>query len=620
MSELSQEEYKNLKNNLENNINYEKNEKNNNKKPSHYSRFLLQLYKILEEDKYKDIIHWGDNGKYFVIENVHDFTEKILPKYYNHNNYSSFVRQLNMYDFHKKKSNSEGHHIFQHNNFIKGQKELIKTILRKRKKDKNKNITSLIPFNTELVKYNQNYLLNDLHNNYNNKIEKKEIIPSDKHSLSLDEEKDNNTQFNQFNVDNIEQSLIEYNKKNFLSPSINDQLAAIKLKQNLIGNNNNDKININYNLNNNNINNVNINNNKKITKKTIYDLLNCLINNVEDNSKKQEKINEKIDSLSNKYLEYINKNNALLDEIKSKIDYNKKFETVVCFILEIQKIKNEGSLKNILISNDINNNHIQENQNDLNNLEIINLAEPKKEINGIVPANDFLQKKTYGIMEPFQSFLNKYMEKNKNRGLLTNSENNTNIIKNETINEDNNKSNKNDNNTNLILKNGSPNKYDNKGKDKDKNIETGKDLNNSIFKYNNLENHKNRSPSFDFNSSIFKRKRSSSFNSLYSNNTNFNNFNNFNDNFNNNDFIFKKDSINDNNIFCNNNQNNTNDINNFNSNNLNKSFELDFTQEKNLERKDSLNNSGISYLDLGANKTYKINDIFGGDNNSINFT
>ena len=570
MSEL-QKECQNLFNNPENN-NDNKNENILKKKSHHYSRFLLQLYQILEEDKYKDIIHWGDNGKYFLIENVHDFTEKILPKYYNHNNYSSFVRQLNMYDFHKKKTNSDTQ-SFQHNKFIKGQKELINTIKRKRRKE---NITSLIPLNTGLVKYNDNYLY-DLNNHYLNKSEKKENLSSDMHSLSLDEEKDNI----QLNTDNIEQSLIEYNKKNII-PEIGDQLSSLQLKQNLIPQNNNNPI----------INNNISNGNKKITKKTIYDLLNCLINNAEDNSKKQKKLNTKIDSLSNKNLEYINKNNSLLDEIKSKIDYNKKFETVVCFILEIQKIKNEGGLKNILISNDINNNNHK--NNDLNNLEIINIPESKREINGIIPANDFLQKKTFnnGIIEPFQTFLNKYMEKNKNRGLLTNSE---------TINNKNNSINSkeeliNKENKNLLIING-----DNKTKDKDKG-----DINNnkSIFKEINLDNNKNRTSSFDFSSSIFNRKRSSSFNSLFSNNTN---------NFDlNNDFIFKKDIIDNNsksnNIFLGNNKNNE-------TYNLNKSFEGDFNQEKS----NSLNNSIISYFDL-SNKTDKINDIFGGEANSINFS
>jgi len=604
MSVLSNEHYQNIDNNNKNN--HIKNKKQSG------SRFLLQLYKILEEDKYKDIIHWGENGKYFEIVNVHDFTEKILPQYYNHNNYSSFVRQLNMYDFHKKKTNSE-EHAFQHSRFIKEQKDLIKTILRKRKKDKNKNITSLIP----LVNYNDNYLLNDLNNNYKNKLDLKQNLTSDKHSLSLDEEKDNS----QFNVDNIEHSLIEYNKKNYL----NDQLAEIQLKQNLMNNNNNlnininmnDNININKNINiNNNINNVN----KKITKKTIYDLLNNLISNTEDNSKKQKILNLKIDSLSNKYSEYINKNNTLLDEIKSKTDYNKKFESVVCFILEIQKIKKEGGLKNILISNDINNNHIHDNSNDLNNLEIINLAEPKKEKKGIVPANEFLQKKTFnnGNIDSFHSFLNKYMDSNKNRGLLTNSEtinNNININnnKNEIKEIDNKNNNDINNNNNLLLAN------EDLKNDNDTNKEDLKDIKKCLLKDNNFDEYKNRSPSIDFTSSIFNRKRSSSFNSLFSNNTN-----NFNDNFNNNnDFNFKKDEINNtktNNILCKDNQNINCDMNNF-GGNFNKSFDAaDLNQDKISERKDSLNNSSISYLDLYNNKSDKMSDIFGGDNNSINFS
>ena len=603
MSELSQEDYENMSNNFENNIGGEKiHEKN---KKNHNSRFLLQLYTILEEDKYKNIIHWGDNGKYFIIENIHDFTEKILPKYYNHNNYSSFVRQLNMYDFHKKKTNENGH-TFQHEKFIKGEKDLIKTIIRKRKKGKNNNITSLIPLNTELVKYNTNNYLNM-------------NLSNDKYSLSLDEDKDKDSIQNNIYNNNIEKSLITY-KNNNIAQDINEQIAnTIKLKQNLLApNNNNINNNINYNINNivngNNIikNNNNVNNginlgNKKITKKNIYDSLNCLLKKIQQNTKSQQNLNNKMDLLYNKNIDYINKNKTILDEMKSKIDYNKKVETIVRFILEIQKIKKEGSLKNILISNDINNNHIDDNSKDLNNLEILNLSEPKKETNGLSSSNNFLQKKTYnngnsGIIEPFQSFLNKYMEKNKNIGLLTNEETikNNNILnnKNETLNkkEDNNKIDKEPQNE----------------KEKENNI-NDLNINNNNLKDTSFDNKENRSPSFDFTSSIFNRKRSSSFNSLFSNNTN-----NYNENFNN-EFPFKKyvDSNNKNNniIFGNNNQNNDNYY--IGNGNLNKSFDIDFNLNNNSERKDSFNNSFISSLDIG-NKTDKIGDIFGGDN-SINF-
>ena len=103
-------------------------------KKEDYPNFLLKLYTILETPEFKNIINWSEDGKYFSIINLHDFTENILPKFYKHNNFSSFVRQLNMYDFHKKRSN-QNEHIFQHPKFIKGKQDLIKTIKRKNKKE-----------------------------------------------------------------------------------------------------------------------------------------------------------------------------------------------------------------------------------------------------------------------------------------------------------------------------------------------------------------------------------------------------------------------------------------------------------------------------------------------------
>ena len=107
---------------------------NHENKKEESPNFLLKLYTILETPEYQNIIHWSDNGKYFIVQNLHDFTENILNKYYKHNNYSSFVRQLNMYDFHKKRSN-QNEHIFQHKLFTKGQKDLIPTIKRKNRKE-----------------------------------------------------------------------------------------------------------------------------------------------------------------------------------------------------------------------------------------------------------------------------------------------------------------------------------------------------------------------------------------------------------------------------------------------------------------------------------------------------
>lgn len=62
--------------------------------------FIHKLYSMLEDKSIQHLISWSNNGDSFVMSPSSDFS-KVLAQYFKHTNISSFVRQLNMYGFHK---------------------------------------------------------------------------------------------------------------------------------------------------------------------------------------------------------------------------------------------------------------------------------------------------------------------------------------------------------------------------------------------------------------------------------------------------------------------------------------------------------------------------------------
>lgn len=97
--------------------------------------FLILLYEILNDEAYREIIHWNSKGNGIIISNVHQFTEIVLPKYYKHNKYSSFVRQLNIYGFYKPKGITRNGEGFIHDKFtINMTKDEINEISQQNKK------------------------------------------------------------------------------------------------------------------------------------------------------------------------------------------------------------------------------------------------------------------------------------------------------------------------------------------------------------------------------------------------------------------------------------------------------------------------------------------------------
>ncbi|CAN0891690.1 Heat stress transcription factor B-2a [Linum grandiflorum] len=63
--------------------------------------FLTKTYQLVDDSTIDDVISWNDDGSSFVVWDPTVFARDILPKHFKHNNFSSFVRQLNTYGFRK---------------------------------------------------------------------------------------------------------------------------------------------------------------------------------------------------------------------------------------------------------------------------------------------------------------------------------------------------------------------------------------------------------------------------------------------------------------------------------------------------------------------------------------
>ncbi|KAK5142377.1 hypothetical protein LTR04_002252 [Oleoguttula sp. CCFEE 6159] len=62
--------------------------------------FIHKLYNMLEDQSIQHLISWSNTNESFVMSPSSEFS-KVLASYFKHTNISSFVRQLNMYGFHK---------------------------------------------------------------------------------------------------------------------------------------------------------------------------------------------------------------------------------------------------------------------------------------------------------------------------------------------------------------------------------------------------------------------------------------------------------------------------------------------------------------------------------------
>ncbi|KDO26642.1 hypothetical protein SPRG_08046 [Saprolegnia parasitica CBS 223.65] len=101
--------------------------------------FLEKTYMMLEQCT-PSVASWAPDGLSFVVYNADKFASEVIPMYFKHSKFSSFVRQLNFYGFRRLKSRGKPHfngdqmiyHQFRHPKFVRGRPELFHSIQRKR--------------------------------------------------------------------------------------------------------------------------------------------------------------------------------------------------------------------------------------------------------------------------------------------------------------------------------------------------------------------------------------------------------------------------------------------------------------------------------------------------------
>ncbi|KAF8599559.1 hypothetical protein BDV93DRAFT_449058, partial [Ceratobasidium sp. AG-I] len=103
--------------------------------------FLNKLYNMVSNPESDELVRWSDEGDSFYIPSHERLSKELLPRFFKHGNFSSFVRQLNMYGFHKvphlqqgvlQNSTETELWQFQNPHFQRGQPDLLCLITRKK--------------------------------------------------------------------------------------------------------------------------------------------------------------------------------------------------------------------------------------------------------------------------------------------------------------------------------------------------------------------------------------------------------------------------------------------------------------------------------------------------------
>jgi hypothetical protein len=103
------------------------------------TKLTLYFNSMVSDTRNQHLISWNPSGTSFLVCNATRFSQEVLPEHFKHSNFSSFVRQLNMYGFHKINKSPRGQRgnneneiwEFSHTKFQRGRPDILEDIKRK---------------------------------------------------------------------------------------------------------------------------------------------------------------------------------------------------------------------------------------------------------------------------------------------------------------------------------------------------------------------------------------------------------------------------------------------------------------------------------------------------------